>query len=165
MEVNWVYILLCKLYLIVISDEVYSGLVFDQNIFVSCSSFPKFFKRVILIQSCSKSFAMTGWRIGFVCGDLKIIKILTNLLSQSTSGAATISQWAALGALQNAEKITYKVKQEMQNRRDLLIQLFKSNLGIKLKKPQSSLYLFVSLKNLRIKEKNSIVFCKDVLQK
>ena len=151
--------------LMVISDEVYSGLVYDNNRFHSCAAFPQFRKHVIIIQSCSKNFAMTGWRVGFVMADENLIKILTNLLSQSTSGVTTISQWAAVAALKNPQKFTVPIRKELQKRRDALVYALNKNFQLKLTKPQSSLYLFVNMKDLGIAKVNSVNFCMDLLQK
>lgn len=150
--------------LFVISDEVYSGLVFDDNEHVSCASFPEHKDRVLVIQSCSKNFAMTGWRVGFVFGDKKLIKVLTSLTSQSTSGIATVSQWAAVAALQNFRTITASVREEMQKRRDVFLRVFAENFGVELEKPKSGLYCFMPLTAFGTKESDSVVFCKKILE-
>lgn len=151
--------------LIVISDEVYSGLVYDNNKFISCAAFPQYRKNVIIIQSCSKNFAMTGWRVGFVCAQSDIIGKLTNLLSQSTSGVTTISQWAAVAALKTPDKFTKPLKNLLQKRRDVLVSELNKNFSLKIKKPQSSLYLFVSLADLGMINISSSDFCMHLLQK
>lgn len=99
--------------LIVISDEVYSGLVYTGQPYISCGSFEQYRERVFVIQSCSKSFAMTGWRVGFVFGDSGIIKVLTTLQGQSTTGTSIISQYAAVAAIENAKTITPAVNTAM----------------------------------------------------
>lgn len=149
--------------LFVISDEVYSGLVFDNNEYVSCAFFPEYKDNVLVIQSCSKNFAMTGWRVGFVFGDKKLIKILTNLTSQSTSGVATVSQWAALIALQNFRAITTSIREEMQKRRDVFLNAFAENFGVELDKPKSGLYCFIPMTAFGTKERDSVAFCCNVL--
>lgn len=148
-----------------ISDEVYSGLVYDKNKFTSCASFAKHRNRVIVIQSCSKNFAMTGWRVGFVFADEAMIKELTILLSQSTSGVTTISQWAAIAALKNPEKFTKPLRLELQKRRDVLVNSINKHFNLNLASPASSLYLFVSLKDLGVANKSSAHFCMSLLKK
>ena len=164
-EINDLLKIAKKNNLMVISDEVYSGIVFDNKKFISCASFPKFRKQVIVIQSCSKNFAMTGWRVGFVCAEVRIISQLKNLLSQSTSGVTTISQWAALAAIKNHRKIILIIKNEMETRRDLLVQLMKENFNVTLTAPASSLYFLINLKDLGVKNENSDTFCLRILKK
>ncbi len=150
--------------LFVISDEVYSGLVYDDNEYVSCSSFLEYRDNLLIVQSCSKNFAMTGWRVGFVFGDKKLIQVLTGLTSQSTSGVATVSQWAAVAALQNFGAITTSIREEMQKRRNVFLRAFTENFGVELEKPKSGLYCFMPLTAFGTKELNSVVFCKKILE-
>lgn len=150
--------------ILVISDEVYSGLVYDDNEYVSATSFSEFNDNVLVIQSCSKNFAMTGWRVGFVFGDTEIIKTLTSLTSQSTSGVTSISQWAVVAALQNAEKIIPEIKTEMQKRRDIFISAFVKNFDVELDIPKCGLYCFITMSAFGIEEKDSLVFCERVLK-
>lgn len=151
-------------HLLVISDEVYSGLVYDESEYISCGSFPEHQSHIVVIQSCSKSFSMTGWRIGFVFGPTSIIKQLTSLISQSTSGVTTISQWAAVEALKHTGVINSWVKENMRARRDVLVKALNDHFAINIKPPQSSLYLFISLNQLGVKITNSAEFCKQALE-
>lgn len=151
--------------LLIISDEVYSGLVYDGEKFASCASFEEYRDRVVIIHSCSKNFAMTGWRIGFVFGPENLIKNLTTLISQSTSGVTTISQWAAVAALQNHEALTGYVQKIMNKRRNLMADMLKKILKINVKKPVSALYYFISLKDLGITNTSSVKFCEQALEK
>ncbi|KTD67699.1 aspartate aminotransferase [Legionella steelei] len=151
--------------LLIIADEVYSALTYDKQAYVSCGSFPQFQERVVVIQSCSKNFAMTGWRIGFVFAPQSIIQPLTTLVSQSTSGVTTLSQWAAMAALNEANNINIWVQQCMQKRRNAIINALYTAFGISIRPPASSLYLFLSIKNLGFAEENSEEFCKQALEK
>ena len=107
-----------------------------------------------------KNFAMTGWRVGFVFGEKKLIQILVSLTSQSTSGAATISQWAAVAALQNSKIIMSQIQAEMQKRRNAFCDAFAENFGVTLTKPPSGLYCFIPLIAFGTKELNSVVFVR-----
>lgn len=147
---------------VVLSDEVYSGLTYEGE-YVSAASFPEFQDRVIVAQSCSKHFAMTGWRVGLMFGPEPVIKILTSIQSQSTTGTASISQWAALAAITNADEIIPHVKTAMQERRDVFIDTFNQLFGAKLKKPAAGLYSFFPLSALGVEEKDSVAFCKRAL--
>jgi aspartate aminotransferase len=146
----------------VISDEVYSGLVYESS-FISCGSFPEYHERVIIIQSCSKNFGMTGWRVGFALGPEKIIKTLAGLQSQSTTGVCSVSQWAAIGALENHAEVNTYVKKAMKDRRDLFTKTFNSLFPTPLDKIPSSLYAFVPLEAMGISTKDSTMFCEKLI--
>lgn len=149
----------------VISDEVYSGLVYGDKAYVSCGSFPAFQDRVFVIQSCSKSFAMTGWRVGFVFGPASMIKVITTLQGQSTTGTSSISQWAALAAFQNAAEIIPHICDAMEKRRDVFINTFNELFGANLKKPDSALYAFVPLAAFGKNHTDSVQFCEELMEK
>lgn len=150
--------------LTVLSDEVYCGLTYEGEC-VSAASFPEYRDRVVIIQSCSKHFAMTGWRVGVVFGPAGIIKILTMLQSQSTTGTASISQWAAVTAFQLASQITPTIRAAMRQRRDTLIgelnRVFQTNLTA----PAAGLYCFVPIKILgrKFSGLTSEEFCERAL--
>lgn len=153
--------------LIVISDEVYSGIVYDST-FISAGSFPEYQENTIIIQSCSKNFAMTGWRVGFVFGPTEFIKIITKLQGQTITGTSIVSQWAALEALKNAEQIMKEIQQEMQERRNIFIDTFNNLFTQNLQKPEASFYSFLSLnvfnQNTKIDTTNSVNFCSKLLE-
>lgn len=150
--------------LLVISDEVYSGLTYDGASYISCGKFIDYQQRVIIIQSCSKNFSMTGWRVGFVLGPSDIIKQVASLLSQSTSGVTTISQWAAVAVLEQASIVNGWVRDTMMHRRNILIDSLNKHFRLCLAPPPSSLYVFLSLEQLGVKKINSEEFCKLVLE-
>ncbi|HHT0592408.1 TPA: pyridoxal phosphate-dependent aminotransferase [Legionella anisa] len=150
--------------LLVIADEVYSALTYNEHNYISCGSFPQFQDHVIIIQSCSKNFAMTGWRIGFVFAPQHLIQPLTALVSQSTSGVTTLSQWAAVAALNERDHVSSWVKQCMQKRRDTLINALYQHFDLTIQAPASSLYVFISLSSLGFKKQNSAEFCKHALE-
>lgn len=148
--------------LLVVSDEVYSGLVYDGNEFVSCGSFAEHRDRVVVVQSCSKHFAMTGWRVGLVFGPREIVEILIAIQSQSTTGTASISQWAALAAIRNATRLIAEVRAEMQRRRDALVNALAEAFR-PVQPPPAGLYLFVPLEALGVSETGSASFCERLL--
>jgi aspartate aminotransferase len=150
--------------ILVISDEVYSGLVYDHHQYISCGEFKKYLSHIIIIQSCSKSFSMTGWRLGFVFADKILINQLTVLLGQSTSGVTTISQWAGVEAFIQAKKINNWINATMQKRRNILLKALKKYFNIIITPPASGLYLFIELKKLGIKSLNSAEFCQQALE-
>ncbi len=148
----------------VVSDEVYSGLMYDNNEFVSCGSFPEFQENVVVIQSCSKHFAMTGWRVGFVLAPEPVIARLSTIQSQSTTGTSSISQWAALGAVQNAAAVIDSVRLHMQERRDVFTRSFNKLFSVSILSAPSGLYSFVSLKALGTQETDSMKFALRLLE-
>lgn len=147
--------------ILVIADEVYSGLMYQDQNFVSCGAFPQYKKNVLVLQSCSKNFAMTGWRVGFIFGDEDLLASLIPAISQTTSGVPAICQWAALAALENAQVIMESVKIAMKQRRDILINQLRK-LSINAVSPSAGLYLFLPLSQFT-DEKNSEKFCLNYL--
>ena len=134
----------------IISDEVYSGLVYNGDEYVSCASFPEYKDNVIVIQSASKSFAMTGWRVGFLFAKSELIEALTSLTSQSTTGVSLVCQHGAIAAFKHADEIMGWVNASMKHRRDVFIAAVKEYFGIELPQPKATLYSFVSLAKLGV---------------
>lgn len=150
--------------LIVISDEVYSGLTYDNNEYISVASFVEYKESSIIIQSVSKHFAMTGWRVGFVLGPKNLIDAVETLQSQSTTGTSSISQWAALAAFQNAEAVNGEIRREMEHRRDIFVQSFEKYFGKKISSPQCGLYSFLPISFFTEEKIDSVSFCLKVLE-
>lgn len=153
-----------KFGLIVISDEVYSGLTYEEPGFISCGSFPEYCERVLIVQSCSKNFGMTGWRVGFAIGPKAIIKRLAILQAQSTTGVSVISQWAAVGALENAELVSSYVHEAMRKRREMFLQTYNSLFPSSIKAIESALYAFVPITSLGVRNhSDSVAFCEQLI--
>lgn len=150
---------------VVVSDEVYSGLVYDGHEYISCASFQEFKDNVIVVQSASKNFAITGWRVGFAFGPEEVIKKLSTIQSQSTSGTSSISQWAAVAAFKNADEIISMINHEMRKRRDVFVDTFNKLFNAGIKAPASALYCFIPLKAFGVEETDSMAFCMMVLEK
>jgi len=149
---------------LLVSDEVYSGLVYDSHEFFSAGSFEQYRDNVCVVQSCSKHFAMTGWRVGFACGPTALMETLKILQSQSTSGTSTISQWAALTAIEHADEIITHVRDTMVKRRNTFVDTFNAHFHHPLSYPGASLYCFIPLSTFGIQEQSSLAFCLDVLE-
>ncbi len=146
-----------------ISDEVYSGLTYEQE-FCSAASFAEFRDQVIVIQSVSKHFAMTGWRVGILFGNKEIVSVVGDWQSQITSGTATVSQYAALAAFQNSASVNVVVKTEMRARRDCLVKNLQTKINPRITAPAAGLYVFVSLKELGVGESDDVKFCDELLR-
>lgn len=132
----------------VISDEVYSELVFDGTAYASCALFPEYRSNVLIIESCSKNFGMAGWRVGFAFGPKERIDSIIALQSQSTTGTSYISQKVALTALKHSGEITEYVRGAMDRRRKLFFETYNRLFGTSIKPPPSSLYYFAKMDNV-----------------
>src|SRR5579872_829467 len=145
--------------LTVISDEVYSEIVYDDAHFVSCASFPEYKSRVLIIESCSKNFGMAGWRVGFAFGPKELITNLVALQSQSTTGTSLASQKAALGALKDADRTAAYVRNAMLRRRNLFFETFNRLFKKNVKPVSSTLYYFAKI------DGDSMTACREILEK
>jgi len=147
----------------IISDEVYSELVYDGSEYISVGSFGEYRDGVAIVQSASKSFAMTGWRVGIVLGPEELIKKLTAIQSQTVTGTSSISQWAAVGAYTNPE-LAKDIRNEMQTRRDVFVSTCNTLFSANIKAPASGLYVFVPMHVFGADSVDSKRFCEDVLE-
>ncbi len=132
----------------VVSDEIYSRLVFDGVEFTSIASIEDMLERTFVVDGVSKTYSMTGWRIGFVAGPKDAIKAMSNIQSQSTSNPTSISQKAAIEALTGPQDEVEKRVYIFQKRRDLFVDLLSKIDGIEIFKPMGSFYVFPSLRNI-----------------
>jgi aspartate/methionine/tyrosine aminotransferase len=148
----------------VISDEVYSGLVYDQKKYISCGSFPEFSDRVLIVQSVSKNFALMGTRVGFVAGHLSIIERIEKLQSHTISGTSSIAQYFVSEILENSADIMEFLKQEMQKKRDIFAQNFYEIFRQKLILPESGIYFFVPMNVFKTPETDSLAFCETMVE-
>lgn len=130
----------------IISDEIYEKIVYDGFEHVSIASLGDEVKNItILVNGASKTYSMTGWRIGYAAGPQEIIGAMTRIQSQSTSNPTSFAQRGALAALQgNQEEISVMVE-EYQRRRDLIWELVTSIEGISCYKPQGAFYVFPNI--------------------
>lgn len=143
-ELNALLTLAMKANLWVISDEVYSELVFEGK-YISCSSFPQYRSKIIIIESCSKNFAMAGWRVGFAFGPKKLIEEIIALQSQSTTGTSFLSQKVALAAMENSETISSYVREAMRQRRKIFFETLSRLTETKITPPPAGLYYFTKM--------------------
>lgn len=151
--------------IVVISDEVYSSLIYDRKQkYFSCGAV-KTNSHVVVVQSCSKNFAMSGWRVGFILGSVDIIKNVSVLQSQSITGVASVCQWAVLTAVRSWEDTKKSIYDQVIRRRDELVKSFREFCDIKISPPSAGLYLFISLKELGVKNNNSADFAQNLLSK
>ena len=130
----------------VIADEIYEKMVYDDNEFVSFASISdKVKSKTIVVNGLSKSYAMTGWRIGYAAGPQHIIKAMNKIQSHSTSNASSISQAAAVEALLGPQTFIQQMKNDYQKRRDFFFNAINSINGLQCFKPQGAFYLFPNI--------------------
>ena len=139
--------------LIIISDECYEKLVFDEK-FVSTEKLNSYNTEVITCMSLSKTYAMTGWRIGYAVGKHKIIKAMSKLQGQATSCANSIGQKAAIAALTGDQKCVNDMRKKYKERRDLMIQLLNQIKNVDCVVPGGAFYAFPDFSHYLGKKNN-----------
>ncbi len=137
----------------IVSDEIYEKLIYDEAQHVSIASLDKKLKeRAIVINGLSKSYAMTGWRIGYAAGPRDIIKAMTNIQSQSTSNPTSVAQKAAVAALEGREDFIFTMRAEFDRRRKFLVQGLNSIEGVRCLTPKGAFYTFPNIASFFGKE-------------
>lgn len=130
----------------VISDEIYEKLVYDDADYASMASISSEMKRkTLLINGFSKAYAMTGWRIGYAAGEKELIKKMSQLQSHSTTNAPTISQYAAIEALEGPQDDVARMHKEFERRRDFIHNRLQNMENITCIKPQGAFYVFPNI--------------------
>jgi len=127
----------------IISDEVYEHLIFDNLKHVSIASLsPEIKERTLVVNAVSKTYSMTGWRIGFAAGPKELISAMEIIQSQSTSNPTSFAQKGALEALRGSKDFIHHMREEFEKRRDHFYELITSIPQISCFKPQGAFYLF-----------------------
>ena len=133
----------------VISDEIYEKLIYDDEKHCCMASFgPEIKKQCIVVNGVSKTYAMTGWRIGYAAGPKNVIKAMTSFQSHATSGANSIAQYAAATALSCGDKYILSMIDEYNGRRRLMYRLVNEIDGMSCKLPKGAFYIMASLKQI-----------------
>jgi aspartate aminotransferase len=133
----------------VLSDDIYEHLVFDDFRFVTPAQVePGLKSRTLTMNGVSKAYAMTGWRIGYGAGPEALIRAMAKLQSQSTSNPCSISQYAALAALQGPQDYIQESRAVFQRRRDLVVEGLNACPGIECPVPQGAFYVYPSISAL-----------------
>jgi aspartate aminotransferase len=125
----------------VFSDECYEQLTYDQS-YVSTAMLAEKNAKVLTFQSCSKTYAMTGWRIGYTAGDRDVIKAMGKLQGQSTSCPTSISQVAAIEALTGDQSEVGRMREEFKKRRDYILGRLNHMDGVSCATPGGAFYVF-----------------------
>ena len=132
----------------ILSDDIYEHLIYDAQRFESLASWPDLFKRTLSINGVSKSYSMTGWRIGWAAGPENIIAAMRKIQGQSTTNASSISQWAAVAALDGDQSFLKEWVDIFRHRRDLVMSLLAQARGLSCTKPQGAFYVYPSCAGL-----------------
>jgi aspartate/methionine/tyrosine aminotransferase len=140
---------LCQAHdIVAISDEPYEHILFDGNEHVSMAALPGMKDRTVSIFTLSKSYAMTGWRVGYVAGPSSIIGEMEKLMEHMVSGVAAMAQRAALAAIKGPQDCVEKMVERYAKRRDLITDGLNAIAGITCIKPASTFYAFPNISSL-----------------
>jgi len=131
--------------LFVISDEVYRHILFDNEKYCSISSFEGMKERTYIVDSTSKTFAMTGIRVGFGTGPVELIKLIVKLTENVYSAAATPNQYAAMEAYKSGFPYCQQMLEEYEKRRNYLYETLNTIKGISCIKPKGAFYIFTNI--------------------
>lgn len=133
----------------VISDEIYYGLVYDGREFTSFASLGEKVKDLtIIVNGVSKSYAMTGWRIGYTASNTQIAKVMANYLSHSTSAPSSVSQWAAVEALEGPQEGIRAMRDEFECRRNYIVERMNQIEGVSCLNPEGAFYVMMNIEKL-----------------
>ncbi len=139
----------------IISDEIYEKFIYENVVHTSIASLSgDLKKKTIIVNGVSKSYAMTGWRIGYAAGNQEVIEAMGTVQSQSTSNPSSISQKAAAAALREGTSFIQTMVREFASRRKLMVEGLNAIPGVKCPSPLGSFYVFPNVKALIGKEYN-----------
>ena len=133
---------------LVLSDECYEPMTYDGRHFSIAQLGPEIKARTLIVNTCSKAYAMTGWRIGLAAGPRELIRAMTDVQSQVTSNPSSIAQWAAVGALAGPQDDVAKMAAEFDRRRRLIVAGLNALPGISCVMPKGAFYVFPNVSGL-----------------
>ena len=156
----------------IIADEIYYKLVYDGREFVSVAALGEDVKeRTILINGVSKSYAMTGWRIGYSLAPEHITKVMSNYVSHSTAAPSTLSQWAAVEALTGPQDTVETMRQAFEERRNYMVDRVNAMELVSCLKPEGAFYIMMNIRKVFGKKCGDVVidscdtFASQLLEK
>ena len=132
----------------ILSDDIYEHINYDNFNFFTIAQISKLKDRTLTMNGVSKSYAMTGWRIGYAAGDKEIINAIAKIQSQSTTNPSSISQAAAVEALNGIQNFIKQRARSFQERRDFVVKSLNAVEGIECLNPEGAFYVFPSCKGL-----------------
>ncbi len=129
----------------ILTDDMYEHLVYDDfEFFTPAQMEPKLYDRTLTMNGVSKSYCMTGWRIGYGAGPEVLIKAMSKLQSQSTSNPSSIAQWAAVEALNGKQDFIAANNKVFKERRDLVVSMLNQAKGLSCPTPEGAFYVYPS---------------------
>ena len=146
--------------IMVLSDEIYAELNYGLQNHVSIATLPGMAERTVVVNGFSKTYAMTGWRLGYACGPAPIIKIMTKIHQSAIMSAPTTSQYAAITALKDCDGEIERMRNEYNMRRRLVVKSF-NDMGLSCFEPRGAFYAFPSIKSSGM---TSEEFCTKLLE-
>lgn len=129
----------------ILTDDMYEHILYDGFKFATIAQVePRLYTRTLTMNGCSKAYSMTGWRIGYCAGPEGLIKAMAAVQSQSTTMATSISQWAAVEALNGPQDFIKPRAERFQKRRDLVVSMLNQATGLKCPTPEGAFYVYPS---------------------
>jgi aspartate aminotransferase len=154
--------------IVIISDDIYRKIIFDGLSFFSAAMIsPEVAQRTFIVDGSSKTYAMTGWRIGYCIGDSKIIKAMERLQSQSTSNPTSFAQDGAITSLTNdqTQLVVEERRKIFEKRRDLIVTKLREIPGMDIIPPGGSFYAFPSINGYMERFGNATAFSEYLIEK
>lgn len=146
----------------ILCDDMYEHLIYDNFEFFTLAQVePKLYDRILTMNGVSKAYAMTGWRIGYAGGPLELIKAMNVIQGQQTSGTCSISQYAAIEALNGDQSFIEKSRSIFKERRDLVVSMLTEIKGLNCPTPQGAFYVYPHCKDLMGKKAPSGVIINN----
>ena len=146
--------------IMVLSDEIYAELNYGLRPHVSIATLPGMAERTIVVNGFSKTYAMTGWRLGYACGPAPIIRIMTKIHQSAIMSAPTTSQYAAITALKECDGEIDRMRDEYNMRRRLVVKSF-NDMGLTCFEPRGAFYAFPCIKSTGMSSQD---FCTKLLE-
>ena len=148
----------------ILSDDIYEHITYDNFKFFTIAQIEKLKNRTLTMNGVSKSYSMTGWRIGYAAGPKEIIKAMAKIQSQSTSNPTSISQAAAVEALNGTQKFILERSNSFKERRNFVVESLNNIKGISCLSPEGAFYVFPNCKKL-LNKKTKLKTDKDFVEK
>lgn len=147
--------------IMVLSDEIYAELTYGLQPHVSIASLPGMAERTVVVNGFSKTYAMTGWRLGYACGPAPILQVMTKIHQSTIMSAPTTSQYAAITALRDCDLEIDRMRDEYNMRRRLVVRSF-NEMGLHCFEPRGAFYAFPCIQSTGM---TSEEFCTRLLEK
>ena len=133
----------------ILTDDMYEHLTFDDFEYTTIAQVaPDLYDRTLTVNGVSKAYAMTGWRIGYAGGPKALIDLMRKVASQTTSNPSSVSQWAAVEALNGTQDFLKPRNDAFQTRRDLVVSMLNQATGIRCPNPEGAFYVYPSIEGL-----------------